>query len=451
MPPRTRTLYVPALSRQTRIAPAVSQTADSAVPTRCPAAAGPNLVRVHTDAFGRTVGRRGVPVLTMALLFISALPDTMVVPLLSELFVTRYGVSPAAAHWFMSANLIGAVAALPFLMLLRRRLSPGALLALAAAANALWLSIMYLNIGFTATIGVRALEGMADLIVFAVLFDLAARTGERATRGRRLGLAGTVLMLGLFAGAVIGGALGSGEARSVFLFGAAAMVVVACIAAGGARLLPHEPAQAETPASPVQPAAELPSLRAGALWPPLAMVFSDRAIAGLMTATLPLYFAAVAGHGSMTRGWLIGLPLLMMALLACPAGWLGDRIGHGKLRTAAAVLYAAAIAAVPFAADQGLAAALLTMSLVGCAGAALLSTALAMTAGKRPGASAMGAYRLAGDTGYLLGIALAGTLLAIFGGAAPDGGAFTAVILTFAAVHLGITIVTSCARCPSAA
>ena len=45
----------------------------------------------------------------MVLLFLSALPDAMVVPVLHQLMVERYGVSAAAAHAFMCVNLLGAL------------------------------------------------------------------------------------------------------------------------------------------------------------------------------------------------------------------------------------------------------------------------------------------------------------------------------------------------------
>lgn len=384
------------------------------------------------DALDAALARRPL-VLTLALLFVSAWPDTMVVPLLNELFVARYGVSSAVAHTFMSVNLVGALCAIPLLVALRRRLAPGVVLMLAALASAPLLAVMYLPIGFAATIGVRFVEGAADLVVFAVLFDLVAKAGPRATRGRRLGMAGTILMLGLFTGAVIGGVIGRGDAPVVFLAGAAAMFLVAVVAAAALPLL-----RALIRSCPaVSDSGDVILRRPYPLWPPLVMVFGDRAIAGLMTATLPLYFASIAGMGPMSRGWLIGVPLLLMALGAWPMGALGDRIGHLRLRTLAAVLYAAGIASVPFVAEAGHIAMLMAMAIVGLAGAALLPTSLSLTTATGGGSVAMGAYRGTGDVGYLLGIAGAGAMLALAGGETPA--AFAFVILTFAGAHLAIT------------
>ncbi len=396
------------------------------------------------DAFDAVLARRPLLV-AMALLFVSALPDTMVVPLLNELFVGRYGVNSAVAHGFMSVNLVGAVCAIPLLIALRRRLAPGVVLILAALASAPLLAVMYLPIGFAATIGVRFVEGAADLIVFAVLFDLIAKAGSRTTRGRRLGLAGTVLTLGLFAGAVIGGIVGEGDAPAVFLVGATAMCFVGISAAAALPLF-----RALIRSCPAVSDSGDVVLSRRRLWPPLMMVFGDRAIAGLMSATLPLYFASVAGLGAMSRGWLIGVPLLLMAFGAWPMGAVGDRIGHLRLRTIAAVLYAGAIASVPLVADAEQGMMLAIMALVGVAGAALLPTALSLTTATGKGSVAMGAYRAAGDVGYMLGIAMAGAMLALAGG--ETASAFTMVILCFAGVHLAITVVTTLAvRSPRAA
>jgi len=417
----------------------VSRTIAPPAPDRTVSSHSPRLITLHADAFADTIGTRGTGVVIFSLLFLSSLPDAMVIPLLSELFVTRYGVSVAAAHWFMSINLLGALLALPLLRRLRTLTTPAAALALAAGANALFLGIMFLPIGFIATTGVRLLEGMADLIVFAILFDLAARTAPDRHQGRRLGFAGTVLMLGLFSGAIIGGLAGGTAPHRVFLIGAGAMVAVAVVAWGAASLIGGRTAPHRRSASGVTRAAA-PRLRH--LWPPLAMAFSDRAIAGLITATLPLYFAARAAHTPLERGWLIGMPILMMALLACPAGWLGDRLGHWRLRAAAACVYAGAIACIPLIADAGFLPALLAMTVVGLAGAVLLPSTLALTAASGQGTPAMGAYRAAGDVGYLIGIALAGTLLSIMSRSDQAQHSFTWVILAFAAGHVLVTIIT---------
>jgi hypothetical protein len=48
-------------------------------------------------------------VLGCVLLGIAAIPDAMVVPVLHDLTVERFGVSEGAAHAFMAVNFIGAL------------------------------------------------------------------------------------------------------------------------------------------------------------------------------------------------------------------------------------------------------------------------------------------------------------------------------------------------------
>ena len=86
------------------------------------------------------------------LLALTALPDAMVVPLLEELLVVRYGVGPGAAHAFLSVNLVGGLCAVPLLGLAARRRRPILAVAVASVADAVLLGAMWLPIGFTATI-----------------------------------------------------------------------------------------------------------------------------------------------------------------------------------------------------------------------------------------------------------------------------------------------------------
>ena len=58
------------------------------------------------------------------LLVLTALPDAMVVPILEEILVDRYGVGPGPAHAFLAVNLLGGLCALPILGWTARRGRP---------------------------------------------------------------------------------------------------------------------------------------------------------------------------------------------------------------------------------------------------------------------------------------------------------------------------------------
>ena len=122
------------------------------------------------------------------LLVLTALPDAMVVPILEELLVVRYGVDPGLSHAFISINLIGGLCALPLLRIAMRRGRPILAVAFAAIADAALLAAMWLPIGFGPTILLRAVEGAEGLQV-AVVERVAWRVGEEvlvpAAEGQR--------------------------------------------------------------------------------------------------------------------------------------------------------------------------------------------------------------------------------------------------------------------------
>lgn len=168
------------------------------------------------------------------------------------------------------------------------------------------------------------------------------------------------------------------------------------------------------------------------------MAFADRATGGLITGTLPLVLADALGYSRRERGWLIGIPLLLMALCTGPAGMLCDRVGSLRMRLVAGIAYALSIAAIPLAGDQqGLL--LLAMVGVGLAGSVLFSSSLALAAESARGAVGLGAFRAAGDMGFFAGTTLSIALLALLGRDAPSYSDYAWVILGFAAGHLAVT------------
>ncbi len=368
----------------------------------------------------------------LSALFVAALPDAMIPPVLKGLLVDRYGVSSDAAHWFMAVNLIGAVLATPWLAWCRRRWSPGVLLSAAAAANGLLLLTLAAPIGFAATLGVRTLEGAADIMVIAILFDVISKAGPAERRGRRFGMAGGVLLFALACGAIAGGVIGGGaHPTAVLLFGG----VAACAIAGLALVFRHLVDGLVRYCPAVAPDMGAFDQR-GPIWPALLMQGSDRAIGGVMATTVSLFLAESRGLDATWIGGLLGVSLLAMAILSWPAGKLGDRIGAARLRLISATLYAIAFAAFGAAWASGpvlFGAALIT----GAAGAALLPTALVIGARAGQGAVGMSRIHAAGSIGFFVGIVGAGVLATALTGAGwSDAAALQAVIFLFAGGHL---------------
>lgn len=374
----------------------------------------------------------------------------MAAPVLKELFVDRYGVDARGAQVFMAVNLLGAIAAVPLLVWARRRVGAVALVIAASLADGMLLLALAAPVGFVPSLVLRAVEGVTDVVVFAALFDMVrAASGGHAARG--LGLASTPLLLGLGAGAVLGGQaaqmVGQGsDAAAAAVFGASAgfCVLAAILVWLGRRSLGQlrAPTKETRPPEPRNPAVDvLPGRfddRPRPLWWSCAMAFADRATGGLITGTLPLVLADALGYSRRERGWLIGIPLLLMALCTGPAGMLCDRVGSLRMRLVAGIAYALSIAAIPLAGDQqGLL--LLAMVGVGLAGSVLFSSSLALAAESARGAVGLGAFRAAGDMGFFAGTTLSIALLALLGRDAPSYSDYAWVILGFAAGHLAVT------------
>ncbi len=397
-----------------------------AVPENLEASVNPNA----------TVARWSV-LAACGLLFLSALPDAMVVPVLRQLLVERYGVSVGAAHAFMSVNLIGALAGIGLAGFIRRRCDLVNTITIAALANAALLAMIAVPIGFVPTLVLRCVEGAADLTVYAVLFAFIAQAGSPATRGRRMGGAATAMMLGIATGIGLGGIIGAQTAVLCLWAGALACVIVA--AAAGLTLRPNR-AQGN----------ELSSRRTTAergvdsrpIWRPLAMMFSDRFVAALLVTTVPLYFASVTDMSPAAIGGLVGLAMLMTALGTWPAGRLADRVGSLRLRLIAGCIYAPGVALIPLAVSGNLAITIIDFVLIGLAGAALFASSLAAVCDSGRGTAGMGAYLAAGNAGFLVGPLAAGAALSLMGGTEPGASVYLFVFGGFALIHGAVTALT---------
>ena len=379
------------------------------------------------------------------LLVLTALPDAMVVPILEELLVVRYGVDPGLSHAFISINLIGGLCALPLLRIAMRRGRPILAVAFAAIADAALLAAMWLPIGFGPTILLRAVEGAADVMVFAVVFDLIGQAGRRGGAGLRFGFGAALLSIALGGGAILGGQIAGGDAgggqtaRAVYLVGAMACLMAGVIAFACRNRLRRlegvaaEPAKAEPDPTPAQ-------VTRAPLWPLMLMAGADRAAGGLLTGTLGLFLAEAVGLEPSIRGRLIGSVLLLMGLGAIPAGWISDRFGDLLIRAIGGVTFAIGLFVLPFAASD-LASLSATMLLLGVGGATLLPTSLALLDRLHRGLVGMGGFRAAGDIGFLVGVSVAGALIHMLGDGEGSRFGYASVIAGFAIMHLSCTAI----------
>ena len=372
--------------------------------------------------------------LVLLLILLSALPDAMLVPVLRDLLVERYGASAQAAQAFLAVNLIGAALAVPLVRWLRGRWPAWTVAALGAVADAALLGLMWLPIGFEATLAVRLVEGVADVATFAALFQMLGSVNGRGSAWR-MGVGASVLIGGLGGGAVLGGAaVRASEAGPTvaFVLGAGCCLATGIGAVLGAARLDRAAPSSEMP--------EVIGVSArGPLWPMLLMAASDRATGAALTAVFASFLARNLGYDPAERGRLVGLPLLLMALGAAPAGWIADRVGPMRFRTVAAVVYALCFAQVAWLGKSTLALSAVLL-LLGIAAAPLLPASLALTVRSGRGSSGLAAFRAAGDGGYFLGIV---TVVAV--GAWADGDRLVTqqgLMVGFALAHLAVTMLT---------
>ena len=356
----------------------------------------------------------------------------------------RYGASAGLAQMFNGINLFGAFAALPLLWLVRRRDYSMEMVFWGSIADALLLGAMACPLGLEWTLVVRALEGVTDVIVFAALFDLVRRASkDHVATG--MGIASTPLLLGLGLGAMFGGVVvrqSQGGSSALWLFGLSAglsllvaLIILLTRSTMRRSALAHR--RVDT-SEPVERVAELSDQ--DPIWPSLAMTFSDRATGGLITGTLPIALAQVLGYSPLARGLLVGLPLLLMALGTGPAGWLCDRFGSLRVRVIAGVAYAAGFALLSSVGDQPLPLGAV-MLVIGLSASALFSSSMALVVRSGSATMALGAFRGAGDLGFLSGTALSVLLLASLGGEAPTYANYADVLIIFAGFHLLTTVI----------
>ena len=367
----------------------------------------------------------------LAVIFITATPDAMVVPVLRALVIERYGAPISAAHLFMTINLLGALAAVTLMRFLQRRASHARVVRIAALTNAALLAVMALPIGLLPTLAVRFLEGAADLVVYAFVFSSLARSSASPRTGARMGAAGCALMLGVAAGLAAGAVIAQSWPPNVLLAGAAACAI-------GALLASSIRTPRGNPIPAYAQAQEQGTARRASLAPILPMMFADRAASGLLVTTVPLYLAA-RGLSPHAAGGMIGLAMLLMAFGAYPAGRLADRVSPLRLRLLASIVYAGGLAAIVLARPSP-SVLIPVLAGMGIAGAVLFTSSLTLVARTETGAPGMGAFHAAGNLGFFVGPTLAGLVLSLQAGPDPAAEAFIPVVLTASTTYLAIAL-----------
>lgn len=335
---------------------------------------------------------------------LTLIPVTLLVPGVHELVQVLHGGSPAAAHAFMSVNMLSGIIAVPVVMRWRRRVGSlrGWLAALLLLDAAVFLA-MRVAPSLNALFVLRTIDGALHLPAITLLMVAANRlAGQR--RGASLGLLGTSLMIGVAVGSPLGGRLVDISPTLVYLVGAGAFVAAAIVSLGIA--VPNEVADS----APRRRYEWNTHVRLA--WVPLCYAFMDRFVIGVFVSTFTLFLGQVHGATGAQRGLLMALFLLPFALLCWPAGKLADRIGWYRPLVISNLLFGVVFAMYAKVSLEMLP---LLMVLSGVLSALMFAPNLLLTSevARRAGDGIFGAFQIAGSVGFLLGPMLGGVLVSV--------------------------------------
>jgi MFS family permease len=314
--------------------------------------------------------------------FLLMLPETLPVPVLRGLVVDRFAVGERLAGVFMSANMIGALLAAPWLGGLVRRAGSRRRLAVAALLlDALAMQSLAQVRDFAPFLLLRAVEGALHIAALTLVMSLVAdAAGSR--RGGALGCLGAGLTLGVATGAAIGGQLGKDDPLRTLHIASAVLAIAGLLAA---RLLPPDVA-------PAQPAARRGLVDAWGHGP------------------------AAGGPAERARiGMLLGAFLYPFALLSWPFGRAAERWSRVGMVAIGSAVYGLGVMAVGVA---PIGAMWLLMPLLGVSSAVMFVPSLLWLLDRAPGidrTTAMAAFHGAGSLGFLVGPICCGQLIALGG------------------------------------
>lgn len=270
------------------------------------------------------------------LLGLATIPDVMVVPVLKELTVDRFGISEGDAHYFMAVNLLGALLAVCVLTVLNRAVSSTVLLLGSAIISAVLMAAMAVATSWEAFLALRCLEGGTDLMLLAIPLRIIASAGSKGRFAGRMGGGFTVMMIGMAIGAGAGGRIGNNDPTAVFWAGAGIMLLITLIVVFVRKTIDN------VPSSPRPEARNCPLLPKE--WIGAGFLALDRGLAALVSTSLPILLASGFAVGSITLGVALGGMFLALAAFAAPFGILADRYGGGKIRLIASTLCGSSLA-----------------------------------------------------------------------------------------------------------
>jgi len=364
--------------------------------------------------------------------FLAMLPVTLIVPVLKEVLIDRFGASTFWTHSFMSINLVGAVLASPLIAALCDRGSRRSrTITLALVGDGVLLLAMSVAPTLPLLLALRAVEGAMHMLAISGLMALAADHSDATHRGRVMGLLGACLMIGTAAGTRLGGVIP--HAWTLAAAGGIGLAA-ACFAGLFVR-------DAGRHLSTARATDALSLLRAQpGLLVPYAYTFIERFCAGLIISTFGLFLAAVHNLSPDARSKLLVTFLLPFALLTYPMGRLGDRLGQATLLTIGGLGFGIVFALYGFVSATWLA---VLMLCSGILSAMMFAPTLALCAQFSPGArrgAGFAGFNAAGSLGFLFGPLAGGAICTLLAAQAGTLGAYRATFVIAGAVQFALAL-----------
>lgn len=360
-------------------------------------------------------------------MFLALVPVTLLVPGLDELVVVRHGGSDAAAHAFMSVNMIAGMVAVALLMRRLRRLGD---LRWWLAGFFLVNALAFFGMGRADSLGAlfafRLLDGAVHLPAVTMLMVAANRAaGDR--RGASLGALASALMLGITVGSPLGGWLVQLGGTAVYDAGAALFLV----AAGVPLLAPATDAANQAPRDRYRWQWRRPES-----WIPLGYAFLDRFSIGIFVSTFTLFLAREHQIDPGQRGWLVALFMIPFAALCYPVGRLAERTGWFPLLVGGNIAFGLVYGSYGITPTGLLPVA---MVLSGLASAFIFAPSLLLVSElvrRGHGEGLFGVFQIAGSLGFLVGPIAGGVLVALTG--ADGRPAYEAIFAVVGAAELAL-------------
>ncbi len=365
------------------------------------------------------------------LLGLAAVPDAMVVPMLHDLSVDRFGVSEGAAHGFMAVNIIGALSVIAILALLNKRISASVVMMLAAATSVAMLIAMVYATSWSMMLCFRLVEGGADLMLSVIPIRMVAASGRRDRYGGRMGMAFTVMFLSLGAGVVLGAILGKSSPSNVLWIGAGISAIILLISAILRNTVDIVNEHSKKHLARVRLVAKE--------WVGAGFSALDRLISALISVTLPLLLVSGYGIDRSTLGIGMACMFVAIAIFATPAGFLADRIGGMRVRLLAVCVCGIALAGLGlmhwFPPEWVLAPCLL---LNGIGSAGLMPSTFSLCVRREASTLVFSTMQAAGQCGYTLGVVGGGILLATV--SLPPETMFVRLFVLAGLLYLGLNL-----------